>query len=162
MDGTKVGEIIPKVTIPASHSDLFGVIKYNSGTSKNVTNGAGFTFLCSWNFMTTDTYFKFPGDGINVASMCMHFTYTYYNGSTTKRYGIFCPIEQEIIHDTNLKVEVYNMKMPNDKGIIISDWLNFGYSTYKGILATIVTSESLGTIPVIENGGNINYYDNSN
>ena len=33
MDGTKVGEIIPKVTILATHSDLFGVIKYNSGTS---------------------------------------------------------------------------------------------------------------------------------
>ena len=52
--------------------------------------------------------------------------------------------------------------MPNDKGVVISDWLNFGYSTYKGILATIVTSESLGTIPVIENGGTITYYDNSN
>ena len=33
MEGTKVGEVIPKVSIPASHSDLFAVIKYNSGTS---------------------------------------------------------------------------------------------------------------------------------
>ena len=33
MDGTKVGELIPKVTIKAAHSDLFGLIKYNSGTS---------------------------------------------------------------------------------------------------------------------------------
>lgn len=51
--------------------------------------------------------------------------------------------------------------MPNDKGVVISDWLNFGYSTYKGILATIVTSEN-PTIPVIEDGGTIAYYDNSN
>ena len=52
--------------------------------------------------------------------------------------------------------------MPNDKGIVISDWLDFGYSTYLGILATIVTYESSGTIPVIENGGTITYFDNSN
>ena len=52
--------------------------------------------------------------------------------------------------------------MPNDKGTVISDWLNFGYSTYLGKLATIVTSQSSGTIPVIEDGGTITYYDNSN
>ena len=33
MDGTKVGEIIPRVTISASHSDLFGVVQHNTGTS---------------------------------------------------------------------------------------------------------------------------------
>ena len=30
--------------------------------------------------------------------------------------------------------------MPNNKGTVLSDWLNFGYSTYLGKLVTIVTS----------------------
>ena len=52
------------------------------------------------------------------------------------------------------------MKMPNSKGITIPDWINYGYSTYLGRLATITTQES--TIPSIENGGTITYYTNSN
>ena len=54
------------------------------------------------------------------------------------------------------------MKMPNNKGTTLPDWINYGYSTYLGRLATIVTQEAGGTIPSIEDGGTISYYTNSN
>lgn len=68
MEGTKVGEIAPSVSVLAQHSDLFSVIKQNSGSGQNSTNGAAFTFVCNWEFATADTSFSFGGDGIGVDS----------------------------------------------------------------------------------------------
>ena len=54
------------------------------------------------------------------------------------------------------------MRLPNTKGTTLPDWINYGYSTYLGRLATILTQEEGGSIPEIENGGTVDYYENAN
>ena len=67
MEGTKVGEIAPSVSVLAQHSDLFRD-KAEFWEWTEFDERSSVHFCGNWEFATADTSFSFGGDGIGVDS----------------------------------------------------------------------------------------------
>jgi hypothetical protein len=126
LSGTTVGQSKDLMKIRCFHTEN-GFLSQNSKVSSDSKNGAGFTYLASWNFKSDVTVFQWQFAGMN--AKCVFFNFT--NNNKQMRFGVFCPLEvKDISYEMNLGIGPF--RMPSDEGVKIPNGVAMGYSENTG------------------------------
>lgn len=126
LSSTTVGSTKDKMKIKCSHTEG-GFLVQNSKLSSDSKNGAGFTYLASWNFKSDISVVEWQFANSN--SKCVFFNFT--NNEKKMRFGVFCPLDlKDNTYEMSLKISGF--RMPKEEGVKIPDGVAMGYSQNTG------------------------------
>ncbi|EAS05883.1 transmembrane protein, putative (macronuclear) [Tetrahymena thermophila SB210] len=134
-----VGQLAPQISINARHTETTTVVGTNTGSSDTPQNGAGFTFVTSYDFRGAQQNYYWQGGLPSNIRKCLSFQYNQNQGSSTQnwRYGFFCAMEVGTTATVS-QVNVTNFQLPQTLGLYLPSSTSFAYSTSNGQIATLL------------------------
>ncbi|KAL4431665.1 hypothetical protein ABPG74_017294 [Tetrahymena malaccensis] len=134
-----VGQLAPQISINARHTETTTVVGTNTGSSDTPQNGAGFTFVTSYDFRGPQQNYYWQGGLPSNIRKCLSFQYNQNQASATQkwRYGFFCAMEVQTTATVS-QVNVTNFQLPQTLGLYLPSSTSFAYSTSNGQIATLL------------------------
>ncbi|KAL4508570.1 hypothetical protein ABPG72_003874 [Tetrahymena utriculariae] len=134
-----VGQLAPQISINARHTEITTVVGTNTGSSDTPQNGAGFTFVTSYDFRGAQQNYYWQGGLPSNIRKCLSFQYNQNQVSTTQnwRYGFFCAMEVGTTATVS-QVNITNFQLPQTLGLYLPSSTSFAYSTSNGQIATLL------------------------
>ncbi|KRX08855.1 hypothetical protein PPERSA_08959 [Pseudocohnilembus persalinus] len=148
-----IGEIISTASTPSELNINYlypttisdQEIQQNDYLDSNYLTGAGLTYVLDYEFYSSDgttvtaELYSTTILSIEADNPCLFFHYIYdsyevdiLNYVIEKRYGVFCPNDQQTLPTYSTPLKITNIKMPTDSGLRLNGYL--GYSQNDGNL----------------------------